>query len=537
MKKTFESKCGSALLVTLLVVSLLLVVVTTFSAYVRLELRAVSARMELIKARQNAKLGMHLALARLQETAGPDQRVTATAEILGTTTHLSNLHIAGVWDTQSPNAPPQWLISTPSGAPYDVTTPYPAADTTLLVGPGSLGPTPAPTDVIRAPTISITNPENNGRYAYWVADEGVKASVGLHNPYPATTTLGNLHTTETDRLRYAVPVRNASEFAFSNPLDFEDPQTNAFVGYTHNLNQFSFLTNASNPQQHGGFHTYTHNARGLLTHTVNGGIKKDLSLAPELFPGPGNGFEPFRNYTAYLQEPDPGNFLIETPEDLRRLHRITPPSNLNPVDGEVVHSVVPVITDFGVQFSPHPTSSSNRGALLSMLFVLELWNPYTSGLEAEDLVAEIQGMQPITMILVDPDTDLEVWQHTFDVAETFGETITVRLERGQYHTTTQYLGPNSYDTQVHGPGRLLYWTGPDTNNNRTPDRFTGSFANRSSSNTRLVLPAMPAVNFPPGNHFEVRYQMPETPLTVKLRHAETKQILSIYDNFHYDEVE
>lgn len=537
MNTPVSNRSGSALLLTLMVTSLLIMIALAFTVHVRMELRSVNARMESMWARNHAKLGMHLALARLQETAGADQRATATAEILGDLPHPSNHHITGVWDTQDPAEDPQWLISTPAGAVYDISTSTASGDTTLLLGKGSSGKDADPDDLIRAPKISIDMPDHDGSYAYWVADEGVKASLGLHNRYVNEPRIANLHRTEMDRLRYAVPVRNAQEHAFTTPVDFEDQRVDSFVGFSHRLNEFPFLDGLSNPQKQGGFHHYTHNAKGLLTRPVDGGIKKDLSLAPELFPSPGDGFEQFMNYQNYLQTPSPGTIPVKSEEDLRRLHLITPPSNLNPVEGEVVHGVAPVITDFGIQFSPHPTSGGNRTPLLSMLFVLELWNPFTTGLEAEDLVLEIEGMRPITMILVDPNTDEEVWEHTFDMAETFGETIPIRLTRGQYHTTEQFLGPDSYDTHAHGPGRLLYWTGPDTNSNKTPDRFTGTFANRNSSNTRMVLPAKPVKNFPSGNHWDVRYQMPETSLTVTLRKADTNQALSVYRNFLYDEVD
>jgi hypothetical protein len=72
---------GSALLVTLLVVSLLLVMTLAFVAGVRLELRKVRAHQELHLARANARLGLELAVSTLQAAAGPDQRVTATADL------------------------------------------------------------------------------------------------------------------------------------------------------------------------------------------------------------------------------------------------------------------------------------------------------------------------------------------------------------------------------------------------------------------------------------------------------------------------
>jgi hypothetical protein len=535
MKHPITSKSGNSLLVTLLLVSLLLVVVVTFSAYVRLELRSVRARMDLFQARQNAKLGMHLALAQLQQAAGADQRATANAEVLGSSTHSSNHHITGVWNTQNPNQYPEWLISTPSGTSYDVTSAHTTAETTLLLGPGTLGDNPDPADVIRAPTVPIVNPGPNGHYAYWIADEGVKASIGLHNPYPDIPSLGNLHVTEMDRLRYAVPVRNAQEFAFSSPIDFEDSFHNTNMGFTRSLNEFPFLDSLPNPQQDGGYHHYTYNARGLLTHPIDGGVKKDLSLAPQLFPSPGNGFEQFMNFQNYLQEPDPGNFLVTNADDLRRLHQISPPSNLNPVAGEVVHSVAPVITDFGLQFSPR--SASDGRATLMMAVVLELWNPYTTGFPSEDLILEVTGFQPFDMELRDStDFDTVVWSGTFDPNTVFGDTVSIRIGREQLHAT-KYLQDDSYDSNVHGPGRLLYWSGPA---NSDPTKAT--FANRQSVQSRQQAEITPQVTFPisaGSGTLRAGYTMDETSLTVRLRRTPENggEILVTHTDFLYWDVD
>ena len=78
-------------------------------------------------ARANARMALMIALGELQEAAGPDQRVTATASILGssdnsyaggTTAQNGRVHWAGVWDTSnySPADPDnktfvRWLVS------------------------------------------------------------------------------------------------------------------------------------------------------------------------------------------------------------------------------------------------------------------------------------------------------------------------------------------------------------------------------------------------------------------------------------------
>lgn len=72
-----DGKRGSALLITLLVVSLMMIVVLSFVVFVRIELRTITNRQELLQARSNARLAGNLAIARLQELAGADTRVTS----------------------------------------------------------------------------------------------------------------------------------------------------------------------------------------------------------------------------------------------------------------------------------------------------------------------------------------------------------------------------------------------------------------------------------------------------------------------------
>jgi hypothetical protein len=72
---------GSALVLTILTVSLLMVVSLALAAFIRMEFRSLILHQELSLARKHARLGVELALAQLQLTAGPDQRSTATAEM------------------------------------------------------------------------------------------------------------------------------------------------------------------------------------------------------------------------------------------------------------------------------------------------------------------------------------------------------------------------------------------------------------------------------------------------------------------------
>ncbi|MDF3128944.1 hypothetical protein P0Y35_07035 [Kiritimatiellaeota bacterium B1221] len=79
---TSQSKNGSALLLTLLVVSLLLIISLAFTVFVRTELRTVENFQNREIARKHAQLALQLAINNLQIQTGPDQRITARANIL-----------------------------------------------------------------------------------------------------------------------------------------------------------------------------------------------------------------------------------------------------------------------------------------------------------------------------------------------------------------------------------------------------------------------------------------------------------------------
>ena len=83
-------------------------------------------------ARANARMALMIAIGELQKAAGPDQRVTATSTLLGssgnaytsgTTAQDGKKHWVGVWDTSSysPAAPDsktfkRWLVSGDRGS-------------------------------------------------------------------------------------------------------------------------------------------------------------------------------------------------------------------------------------------------------------------------------------------------------------------------------------------------------------------------------------------------------------------------------------
>lgn len=85
MKPNFvkPSAGGFALVVTVSMMVLLTLVVVATLSLSTITLRAVDQDAAQLVAKANARLALTLAIGALQENAGPDQRVTATADLAG----------------------------------------------------------------------------------------------------------------------------------------------------------------------------------------------------------------------------------------------------------------------------------------------------------------------------------------------------------------------------------------------------------------------------------------------------------------------
>ena len=271
-----SNRKGSALLVTLLVVSLLMVIVLTFTVYVRLELRTVQDRMELQRARQNARLALDLALAKLQLAAGPDQQVTAKADILGSAAEEAK-HWTGAWANNlsgGVDPTPLWLVSG--------TSPDPAS------GAGSnaipLFPAVNSGSEVRVPLDPVRNPDNqvDGELAYWVSDEGTKASllarregVGMYEN-PALAAQRRQVEFQSDfgiQLDpfFVDPDLNLADTALA--LDLERIGSVKDVVMALDSSNDPFTPRESDP----AFHDLTPLARGVLENSRDGGLKRNLA--------------------------------------------------------------------------------------------------------------------------------------------------------------------------------------------------------------------------------------------------------------------
>ena len=107
-------------MVTLSLMVLLAILALGLLSLSSISMRAASVGQPKATARANARMALMLAIGELQKSAGPDQRVTAAADILpaANAAAAGRAHWTGVWDTSDydPSKPDtkkfvRWLVS------------------------------------------------------------------------------------------------------------------------------------------------------------------------------------------------------------------------------------------------------------------------------------------------------------------------------------------------------------------------------------------------------------------------------------------
>ena len=91
---------GFAIVIALSLMSFVLLMLVTLTALARVESQAAQIHKKKLLAKENARLGLMIALGNLQRHAGPDRRVSARADILASAdVQTQSEHWTGVWNT------------------------------------------------------------------------------------------------------------------------------------------------------------------------------------------------------------------------------------------------------------------------------------------------------------------------------------------------------------------------------------------------------------------------------------------------------
>jgi len=310
---------GFSLVLSLVVMSVVLLTVITVASFVTIESRLAAQHQNFLRAKLNAAVSLRLALAHLQQEAGPDRRMTARADILANTTQagwtwntIRNPLWTGVWRSDQQLQPPSWLVSGRPGqlpgaqsanlygqadfyvdqwVPWqnDFTIPanllVPLVGDTCASGPELATATSPgkPDGRISLPRIALPDASANGSYCYWIGDEGVKARINLTDPRltpPTGTTTPQL---QQEALRGTTRSGTGILAGLENmPLSGIDPRVTQMRELPFLTNTGLGLTETTPPTRAKRLFTETTLwSRGVNCDSLWGGLKVDLSLAFE----------------------------------------------------------------------------------------------------------------------------------------------------------------------------------------------------------------------------------------------------------------
>lgn len=405
---------GFAILITLGLLAFLVLLLLALAALTKVETRNAAGELKQTQARQNALMALTIALGRLQKFAGPDGRVTATAEAFRSDNGAS--HYTGVWNAANPGATPlTWLVSGSEGAnPLGVTSAG-SGEAVELVGAGT---SVTANDVMAPKQAVIANDVPGqagatvvGNYAWWVGDQGVKAPVSLadrtgeitYAPYDAVELRRRIR----QQVALGAGPADATGQTEFEPRDAANTPLSPKVlmtGQLALLRRPDGVTPVGSDTVRRNFFVWSADNCAVLAATKPGGLRQDLSLKPELL---GSAFAAWADYSRSMEDPAapttpailPAYPAVNPRDALRRRHRLTAPQN----DAGVAHGVAPVLSYFLITFNVRTDQSvggSIRPLEVRARWMMSFWNPYTSSLVPEDLQLEVTGL-PVLQVIDD----------------------------------------------------------------------------------------------------------------------------------------
>jgi hypothetical protein len=299
---------GFALVIALGLMAFVLLLLLSITTLVQVEARSSKIQMQQMEAEQVALLGLQIALGELQKTAGPDQRVSATADLLSNDSSKEPVdgrhRWAGVWDTRtySPAEPDtkmfmRWLVSTSEAnglvSASDAKSETFSNSCTIFEGVDASG-IPDPVNDVIVEKVSISNTgssSNESFYAYWVEDQGVKADLEWNEGiFTDDARQQSARLSSAPGVDYGVFASDDSspfKDEVAHPLE-QDGSNNLWLA-----NISKVVSSAGLPALTGSNtdatdwlksvrHDLTFGSRAVLCDVKHGGLRRDLSLAFEM---------------------------------------------------------------------------------------------------------------------------------------------------------------------------------------------------------------------------------------------------------------
>ena len=363
---------GFALIATISVMVLLVMIALAMLSLSTIELRASQNGKAMAEAKANARMALMIAIGELQKSMGPDQRVSAPAELVHQDAPRG---LTGVWRSHrataaNPSVDPddnflRWLVSSPDYARKgDVSTlPTVSGRVARLMGEGTMGTDAAANDFFDASIVGVvaTGTSGPGGYAYAVLDEATKARIDIE---PGTNPHGEagLQARLGEAMRFgaeAIPGIAPDGFAW-----WENSGQRRSVS----LASGSLLTGQSALGQRN--HDLTAWSRGVLSDTARGGLRGDLSVLCDNLP---TDFTNERIYSDSLAATAASNPYWATLRDFATRYRTlrSSPTEKYLVAASVPEGFTPYLEQ-GNLITPNPGHSPNGAPLAPVVTKVEM---------------------------------------------------------------------------------------------------------------------------------------------------------------------
>ncbi|MCH2074516.1 MAG: hypothetical protein MK130_06610, partial [Puniceicoccaceae bacterium] len=311
MARCAKARSGFALVIALSLMAFVLLLILSIASFVVVEQQSANIAKQQLVAKQNALVGLQIAIGELQQRLGPDQRATASADILDSSNNPYTL----VWHSDPTKgwdgATKDWITGGDADFALPLLSVDPAKLNTLISSGGEFNES-----VLYNPVelMAITNPSDGtltslkaerrplvdaqgattGNYAWVAQDESLKANLKTeHGDYQNEDS--NLDLVETSRRLSVFPYANAAgiEIKGKSPFDAVDPVIDGELNDDYfekiqkaeelcDLITSGLLTPAddsgSKAEQLAPYRNhFTLNSKGVLADTKNGGLRRDLS--------------------------------------------------------------------------------------------------------------------------------------------------------------------------------------------------------------------------------------------------------------------
>jgi|GEM_PF-3519677 len=395
-----QRRGGFALILSLGLMALMVLLAVTLSALISTESESSRQTRDNALAKQNAYMGMLLAVGQLQQYAGPDQRITAAATILDESTNTvsaqANPHWTGVWATADANFATQtlshysgtsknvatirdaaktWLVSrTSSTSTVSPATALTATASVTLAGANSVKDT---ADYVKVPLVTLNQGDGKSlsKYAWWVGDEGVKGNLAFERDVSATLSVGQYQN---------LALKNGSALLKAGSNSSGATLFGDITAYTYNDlltrdNQLNYVGTATAASKEL-FHDASLYSQGVMANVKDGGLRKDLSDYTKLPTGPiftsttSNKPMYWEMVKSFLAMGNDLN-LTSTNSTASVSPRQQYPTNQSSIWQHGIHPI-PVRLGTYVDLAFIQQSNNRYSIRLYFLPVIALWNPY-----------------------------------------------------------------------------------------------------------------------------------------------------------------